>query len=321
MKRRAALAALGSLVISPSYGQRRLAKVGVLTMGVPPTSQVAEALREGLREHGYVDGRTLSMHYRFANGDPKRMPALAAELMRLGIDIVVIESYQAAVTMKEVGPNLPIVIAAMTDPVRLGLAASYSQPGGNITGLTLTGADRIAKQLQVLKELIPTLSSVAFLYNSQRPDTDHDVREATTSAQALRVKGHLIAIPSPTAFEAAFTAVAKLAPEGLVTIGDGMLLNHHKLIAEFVVRQRLPAAFPEREYALAGGLLAYGPSIQANFRRAASFVDRILKGAKPGELPIEHPSKFDLVLNVMTAKRLGLKIPAGILVRADEVIQ
>jgi putative ABC transport system substrate-binding protein len=296
-------------------------KIGVLTMAVAPTSPHANAFRQGMREHGYVEGRNLSIEYRFADGDPQRIPTLAAELARLDLDVVVTESYQAALAMKQATAKTPIVTAAIADPVKLGLAASYSQPGGNITGLTLVGADRTSKQLQLLKELLPQLSRVVVMHNSAHPDDAENTREARSGAQALNLTVHFVAVRSPADLQVAFATVAKLAPDGLVTIGDGMLLNHHRAIAAFVAKQRLPAAFPEKEFAVGGGLLAYGPSVQDGFRRSAAFVDKILKGAKPGDLPIERPSKFDLVINLTAARTLGLKIPPALLVRADEVLQ
>ena len=300
---------------------RRRVKIGVLTMAVAPTSPHANAFRQGMREHGYVEGTNLSIEYRFADGDPQRIPTLAAELARLDLDVVVTESYQAALAMKQATAKTPIVTAAIADPVKLGLAASYSQPGGNITGLTLVGADRTSKQLQLLKELLPQLSRVVVIHNSAHPDDAENTREARSGAQALNVTVHFVAVRSPADLQVAFATVAKLAPDGLVTIGDGMLLNHHRAIAAFVAKQRLPAAFPEKEFAVGGGLLAYGPSVQDGFRRSAAFVDKILKGAKPGDLPIERPSKFDLVINLTAARTLGLKIPPALLVRADEVLQ
>jgi putative ABC transport system substrate-binding protein len=289
-------------------------------MAVAPSSPLAQALRQGLRDHGLVEGKNLSVEHRFANGDPKQMARLAAELILLKMDVIVTESFQAALAVKQASATIPIVTAVIADPVKLNLAASYRRPGGNLTGLTIAGADRTSKQLQLLQELLPRLSSVAVIHNPTHPDAAEDLREARISAEALRITLHFVGVRSPTEFAGAFSDITKLAPSGLISIGDGMLLNHARLIGEFVTRQRLPGAFPEREYAANGGLMAYGPSLKANFLRAADFVDKILNGAKPGELPIERPSKFDLVINLTTAKALGLKIPPSILVRADEVI-
>ena len=322
MKRRTVIAGLGALFVPTALGQRgsRTAKVGVLTMAVAPSSPLAQALKQGLREHGLVEGKNLSIEHRFANGDPKQMARLAAELILLKVDVIVTESFQAALAVKQATAAIPIVTAVIADPVKLNLAASYRRPGGNLTGLTIAGADRTSKQLQLLQELLPRLSSVAVIHNPAHPDAAEGLREARTSAESLRITLHFVGVRSPTEFAGAFSDITKLAPSGLISIGDGMLLNHAKLIGEFVTRQRLPGAFPEREYAANGGLIAYGPSLKANFHRAAAFVDKILKGAKPGELPIERPSKFDLVINMTTAKALGLRIPPSILVRADEVI-
>jgi putative ABC transport system substrate-binding protein len=203
----------------------------------------------------------------------------------------------------------------------MGLAASLARPGGNVTGLTLAGANRTAKQLQLLKESVPSTNTVAVIYNPARPDIDDELKEARETARSLGLAIQFTIIRSPDDLAAAFDAIANARPSGVITIGHGMLLGSSKRIVEFALKNRLPGVFPEREFAEAGPLMAYGPDIGSNFRRAAWYVDKIIKGAKPADLPIEQPTKWGLVVNLRTASALGLKIPGTVLVRADEIIQ
>jgi putative ABC transport system substrate-binding protein len=246
---------------------------------------------------------------------------MAAELVRLKVNVIITESAPALSAASQATKTIPIVMAIGANPVKLGLAASLARPGGNVTGLTLAGAARTAKQLQLLKESVPRTSSVAVIYNPMRPDIDDELNDATQTARALGLTLRFFIVRTPHDFDTTFEAVAAARPSAVITIGHGMLLGNSKGIAEFALKARLPAVFPEREFADAGGLMAYGPDIGASFHRAASFVDKILKGAKPGDLPIEQPTKWGLVVNLRTAKTLGLKIPGTVLARADELIQ
>ena len=324
MKRRTFLAGLCALaVVSAAEAQQSAAipKIGVITIGVGASSPYLEAFRQGLREHGYIEGKNIVLEYRFAQGRADRLPGMAAELVRLNVNVIVTESTPAALAVSQATKKIPIVMALGANPVTTGLAASLARPGGNLTGVTLSGANRTAKQLQLLKESAPGATTVAVIHNVGRQGIEEELKEAADTARSLGIALHLVAVRSPDDLNAAFEAVTKARPSALITIGDGMLLGNSKRIAEFALKTRLPAVFPEREFADAGGLMAYGPDIGSNFRRAASFVDKILKGAKPADLPIEQPTKWGLVVNLRTAKALGLKIPGSVLVRADEVIQ
>jgi ABC-type uncharacterized transport system substrate-binding protein len=295
-------------------------KIGILTIGVGAASPYLEALRQGLREHGYIEGKNIVLEYRFAQGHSDRLPGLAAEIVRLNPNVIVTEGTSTVLAVSQATKKIPIVMALATDPVKAGLVASLARPGGNITGLTLTGAERTAKQLQLLKESLPRASTVAVIY-APRANIEDDLKEARDTARSLGLALQFFEVRSPQDFEAIFDAVASARPSAVITIGHGMFLGNSKRIVEFALKSKLPAVFPQREFVEAGGLMAYGPDIGSNFRRAASFVDKILKGAKPGDLPIEQPTKWGLVVNLRTAQALGLKIPGTVLVRADELIQ
>jgi putative ABC transport system substrate-binding protein len=324
LKRRAFFAALCALAIMSAAQAQQSANVptiGVITIGVGASSPYLEAFRQGLREHGYIDGKNIALEYRFAEGRADRLAGMAAELIRLRVNVIVTESTPAALAASQATKSIPIVMAVGTDPVKAGLAASFARPGGNFTGVSLAGAQRTAKQLQLLKESLPGTATVAVLYNASRPGVESEVKEATDTAPSLGLTLQFIEVRNPDGLNAAFEAIANARPSALITIGDGMLLGNSKRIVDFALKNRLPAVFPEREFAEAGGLMAYGPDIGSNFRRAAGFVDKILKGAKPADLPIEQPTKWGLVVNLRTAKGFGLKIPGTVLVRADELIQ
>jgi len=315
------LTGLGLALFTCVAGAQQVQKIGVITFGVAESSPYLEAFRQGLREQGYLEGRNIAIEYRFAQGRADSLPALAAELVRLRPAVIVTEGMPTALAVNKATKTIPIVMAAGTNPVSAGLAASLARPGGNVTGLTLAGADRTAKQLQLLKEVSPGVSTVAVVHNAARQGIEVELKQATETARSLGLALQLIAVRGPDDLNAAFEAIAKARPGGLITIGDGMLLGNSARIGELALKTGLPAVFPEREFADAGGLMAYGPDIGANFRRAASYVDKILKGAKPADLPIEQPTKWGLVVNLRTAKALGLRIPGSALVRADEVIQ
>ena len=301
--------------------QSTIPKIGVLTLGVPASSPHTKAFLDGLKEHGYLAGRDVAVEYRFADGRAERLPGLASELVKLKVSVIVTESTPAAQAASAVTNTIPIVMAVGNDPIAAGLAASLARPGGNFTGVTLAGANRTAKQLQLVKEVLPDARSVAVVYNAGRRGVEAELKEATETARASGLVVSMIGVTGPDRLMEALESVAKARPSALITVGDGMLLGSSKHIAEFSVKARLPAVFPEREFADAGGLMAYGPDIGWNFRRSAWYVQRILRGAKPADLPIEQPTKWGLVVNLRTAKSLGLTIPGSVLVRADEVIQ
>jgi putative ABC transport system substrate-binding protein len=296
----------------------KLARIGVLT--VAPSTPLAEAFRRGLREHGYVEGQNIAIEYRYAEGRADRLPALAAELVRLKVDIIVVESNVAALAAKRATQTVPIVMGIVGDPVKAGVVDNLGRPGGNITGLTLIHPELSGKRLQLLKEAVPKIALVAVIWNPADPAATDYLPDTEAAARSLGLKIHAIGVRTPMEFGAAFKAVADVRPSAFFTLPGGLFLENRARILEFATKNRLPGVFPSRAYAEAGGLMSYGPNLTTTFQRAAVFVDRILKGAKPADLPIEQPTKFELVINLRTAKALGLTIPPSLLQRADQVI-
>lgn len=307
-----------------SFAQPRVQvpRVGILTLGLAPSTQFVEAFRQALRENGYVEGRNIAFEYRFAEGNLEKLPALAAELVRVKVDLIVTESTQAAVSAKHATQTIPIVMAATgLDPVKAGLVASLNRPGGNVTGLILFGAELQAKRLQIFRDAFPDRKLVAVLYNAASPNTPENLASIKSAAQSLGVELRLVAVRDPSGLDGAFQEVAKHRPSAFMALSDGMLLGQRERIVAFASKNRLPGIFAERQFAEIGALMTYGPNIAANFRRAAYFVDRILKGTKPSELPVEQPAKFDFVINLKTAKALNLTVPPFVMVGADEIIR
>lgn len=298
-----------------------IARIGILTFGVPYSGPAVSAFREALNVEGYTEGRNVAFVFRSVQGRPELAAAFAAELVGLRVDVIVTEGFPTALAAKRATTTIPIVMAVVGDPVKLGLVASLRRPGGNVTGLTLVGADRTQKQLQMLKELVPSTHTVAVLYNAANPLTAESLADARAAASLLGLSLRLVPVRSPDDLDGAFAQIIKVRPDAFISLGDGMLLGSHRRIAEFAARNRLPGVFPEREFADAGAAASYGANVAANFRRAAAFVASILKGAKPADLPVEQPTKYDLVINMRTVKAMGLKLPPAVLVRADDIIQ
>jgi putative ABC transport system substrate-binding protein len=322
---RVAGAVLGILVaVAASEGQHpgKIPRIGILTL-ISPSSALPlfEAFRQGLRELGYVDGQNIALEYRSPQGRVDRFPALAAELVRMKVDLIVTESGQAALAAKHATQTIPIVMAVVSDPVAAGLVASLARPGGNLTGLSLQFREQYGRRLQLLNEAVAKATLVAVISNPTNPATAGALAETEAAARSLGLRLHSVEVRSPADLDAAFKVVTSARPSALVTIGDGMLMDNRMRIVEFAARSRLPAVFPDREFAEAGGLMTYGPNLASNFRQAASYVDKILKGAKPADLPIGQPTKFELVINLKTANALGFTIPPSVLLRAEEVIQ
>jgi putative ABC transport system substrate-binding protein len=314
------MAILGVPLGTNAQQPARVPRIGILTLAasMPPTF---EAFRQGLRELGYVEGQDIALEYRFAQERADRLPALAADLVRMKVEVIVTQSTQAALAAKHATHTIPIVMAVVGDPVTAGLVASLARPGGNVTGLTLYGTELSGKRLELLKEVAPRATLVAVIRNVTHPNALGFFEETEAAARSLNLRLQSVEVRSPADLDAAFNAVARARPSALITLADNMLVDNRTRIVEFAAQSRLPGIFPEREWADAGGLMAYGPNIASNFRRAAAFVDKILKGAKPGDLPVEQPTKYELVINLKTAKALGLTMPQSILIRADEVIQ
>ena len=325
MTRGSCIAALAVALLAAPLGAgaqtAKLPRIGILTLAVASSTPVFEGFRQGLRDLGWVEGRNIALEYRFAQGRPAGLPALAAELVRLKVDVIVIEGGQAALAAKHATQTIPIVMAVIDDPVKAGLVASLARPGGNVTGLTLFASELSGKRLQLLKEVVPRSTLVAVIRNVTHPNAADLWGETEAAARSLDLRLQSVEVRSPADLGGAFKAVTSARPSAFITLADGMLFYNRTRIVEFAAQSQLPAIYPDREFAKAGGLMAYGPSLASNFRRAATYVDKILKGAKPADLPVEQPTKFELVINAKTAKALGLTIPLAVLARADEVIQ
>jgi len=328
MERRTFMGALaGGLLAAPLAADAQQAgkvpRIGFLgTRTLSDTSPYLDAFRQGLRELGWVEGQNIVIDDRFAEGRFDRLPNLAAELVRLKVAIIVAAPTPAVVAAKKATETIPIVAIAVGDPVGIGLIASLARPGGNVTGLSFSvGLEIAGKGLELLKETVPKVRRVAVLSNPANPGQPLSIRELNVAAQSLGVQLQLLEARGPNDFDGAFAAMATERVGALLVVADSMFNLHRTRLADLAARSRLPAAYGLRENVEAGGLMSYGPSVRDLFRRAATYVDKVLKGAKPGDLPVEQPTKFELVINLKTAKALGLTIPPSLLGRADEVIQ
>ncbi len=279
-----------------------------------------EALRAGLRELGYVDGQNIAIEARWADGRTERLPQLAAELVRLPVDVLCTAGSQASGAAKQATSTIPIVFANVAFPDQTGLVASYPRPGGNITGVAFIGPE-YGKRLELLREARPGLARVALIYNPDNPASVLALKETQRWATDMKVRLEPHKFRGPQDFEAVFGAIAGKRPDALMTTADPLIASYRSRIVDFAAKHRLLSMYPTRDFVTAGGLMFYGGSIPEMYRRAAVYVDRILKGAKPTELPVEQPTKFDMVINLKTAKTLGLTIPRSLLLRADEVIE
>jgi putative ABC transport system substrate-binding protein len=277
--------------------------------------------REGLRDLGYIEGRNILIEYRWAEGKDERFPGLIVELLALKVEVIVTAGTPASLAVKKTAPSIPLVMAAVGDPIGVGLVASLARPGGNSTGLTAIAPELEGKRLELLREAVPKLSYIAVLWNPDNPFHAGSLKEARTAAQVLGIKVQPLGVRVSEDFPAAFAAILRERPGALLVLADRLFLHNRARIVDFEAKHRLPGVYPYRELVEAGGLMSYGPSYADMHRRAATYVDKILKGAKPGDLPIEQPTKFELVINLKTAKALGLTIPPSLLARADEVIQ
>jgi putative ABC transport system substrate-binding protein len=295
-------------------------RIGILET-IPAAQNAANlaALRKGLRDLGYVEGRNLIIEYRSADGRAERFPDLASELVRLKVDLIVTRGTPAARAAKNATGTIPVVMATMGDP--RAIVASFASPGGNITGVTTFSTELTAKRFELLKELVPNLSRVALLHNMGNPAAPPEWEETKTAARSLGLQAELLDVRSQGDLGRAFELAVRQRVDALVIGADGLTQMHQQTIVDLVARNRLPAAYPAREFVEAGGLIAYAVNYPDLYFRFASFVDKIFKGTKPGDLPIEQPTKFELVINLKTAKALGLTIPPAVLARADEVIE
>jgi putative ABC transport system substrate-binding protein len=323
-------AAVGLLFLLASFGmaaaQRRetAPRVGYLTWGSHSDQgrqRRFEAFRQALRELGYVEGQNIVIEARWAEGGYDRLPALLADLVRLKVDVIVTLGGAATKAAQQATRTIPIVMTAVNDPLGSGLVSSLARPGGNVTGTSLMAPDVVGKQLEALKEMVPKVSRVALLRNPDNPASELQLREAEAAARALGIRLQTFEARVPQEIERAFAAMTRERAGALVVLTDAIFTNQRQQIAELAAEKRLPAVYGHIEHAGAGGLIAYSANLFDLERRAAIFVDKILKGAKPADLPVEQPTKLELVINLTAAKAIGLTIPPSLLQRADQVIQ
>ena len=325
--RRAFLSTLaGGLLAAPRLAGAQAARVyrlGYLSSSTSTSNpRVLEAFRQGLRELGWIEGQNLAMEYRWADGHFDRLPDLAAELVRLKVDVISASPAPATRAAKNATTTIPIVFLGVSDPVGQGLIASLARPGANVTGLTYgVGSNIYGKDLELLKEVVPKVRQVAVLYNLTNPGHQLILNEVKGAAQSLGLQLQLVKARGPGDFDTAFSLMAKERAGALFVVQDPALTPQRARLADLAVKHRLPSIFTQMEDAEAGALMSYGPSLSDLWRRGATYVDKILKGARPADLPVEQPTKFELVINLKTARALGLTIPQSVLVRADEVIQ
>ena len=308
----------------PAQAQQpaRILRIGILVGSSASLNQArVEAFRRRLRELGYVEGKNIAIEYRYAEGKYERLPDLAAELVRLKVDVIV-TSGSAILAAKKASPTMPIVFAAAGDPVGSGLVASLARPGGNITGLSAMAPDLDGKRLELLKEAFPKLARVAFLWvGSGGARGNLTLTDMEPAAKALGVKLLSLEVRTLDDFDSAFARAKRERAEALIATPGALIVTQQRQVLEFAAKNRLPAMYPGSEFVEAGGLMSYAPSYTDLFRRAADFVDKILKGTKPAEIPVEQPMKFEFVISLIAAKQIGVTIPPNVLVRADRVIK
>jgi putative ABC transport system substrate-binding protein len=323
--RRRFVAGLGLLLASPVVAQSQPAgkvpRVGYLFYGSPGPSREIDAFRQGLRELGYIEGQSIAVEYRFASGQVERYPALAAELVRLKVDVIVAPATPQALAAKQATSSIPIVFVLVADAVGAGLITNFARPGGNITGLTSSSAELGGKRLELLKQLVPKASRVAVLYNpADRPNV-LILKQLQESVPTLGLILQPLEVREPREFEGAFVAMTQGRAHAMFGSPGALTFEHRKSLVDLAAKHRIPAMWGHRSFVDAGGLMSYAVNLYDQNRQAAVFVDKILKGAKPGDLPVEQPTKFELVINLRLAKALGLTIPPSLLVQADQVIE
>ena len=312
-----ALAPLAAEAQQPASPQR----IGVLLVLLSPAGMEVQAFRQGLREAGYVEGRNVLIELRSANGDYARLPQLAADLVERKVDVIVADTTPATRAAQRATSTIPIVMAIVADPVGDGLVANLSRPGGNVTGLSIMLAELSAKRLQLLKEAMPSLTRVVAIWNPPTPYHAKAVENLKAVAPSLAIELSVVSVRTPEEIGPAFEAINRARAQALYVIDSPPFFTHRTTLLQLAAKARLAVISGERPYADEGGLMSYGPSYEDQLRRSATYVDKILKGAKPSGLPIEQPTKFTLVVNLKTAKALGLTIPQSVLLRADQVIQ
>jgi len=312
----------GGLLVAPIGAEAQQAgkvyRIGFLRAGQPPESYL-DGFQQGLRERGYVYGQNVVVEFRATDGSVDPLPRLTEELLRLKVDVFLASAAPAAVAVRRATTSVPIVFVGVVDPVGLGLVPSLGRPGGSITGLATTSADFAGKRLELLRAIVPSLRRVAVLWHPANPSNPIQLKGAQAAARALGMRLEPVSIEGPNDFDSASKAVP--GTDGLLFLESPLFTTHRARLAELAARSRLPAIYGQREYVEVGGLMSYGTHFKDLYRRAAWYVDKILKGAKPGDLPVEQPTNFELVINLKTAKALGLTIPQSLLQRADQVIE
>jgi len=310
---------LASAIARGSAGaqpHRNVPRIGILDF-----SPIWDPFRHALRDLGYIEGQNVAIEYRAQEGRREPLVQVAAELVRLKVDVIVGFGAVAILAAKQATTSVPIVMIAVGDPIRTGIVTDLARPGGNVTGSTILGAEVSPKRLELLQEVLPGLARVAFLYNPANPANVLHLQDIQAAARALRIQLLPVEVRTPNEFEAALTAVMRKRPTAMVMTADPIHRLHVDRVLQFAAKHRLPTMHQLREHVEAGGLMSYGASLPELMRRGALYVDKVLKGARPGDLPVEQPTKYELVINVKTAKALGLMIPQALLLRADEVIE
>jgi putative ABC transport system substrate-binding protein len=333
MRRREFITLLGGAAVAPAmfcpfavHAQRteKIYRIGMLFPNPPAivaSSPRIKAFLQGLRELGWIDGQNVAIEWRFAAGEVQRLAALAGELANLQVDVIVAASAPAAQAAKEATSTIPIVILDPGDPVGTGLVRSLARPGGNVTGVTSIAPDLAGKRLALLKEAVPAITDVVVLFNAAVPPAEIAMTETRIAAQTMNLRIQSLAVQGPQGFAEAFAMITRGQANGLVVFPDPLTFSNQEVITGFAAANKIPALFGAKEFVGVGGLMSYGPSYPGMFRRGAYYVNRILKGTKPADLPVEQPTRFELVINLKTAKALGIDVPATLLARADEVIE
>ena len=329
MKRREFITLLGGAAVEWPLGASaqqatKVARIGYLAVNRAANPRNQEAFRQGLRDLGYIEGRNFVIEYRDAEGKLERLPALAAELVALNVDVIVAGSTIGALAAKQATRTLPVVFASTGDPVGSGLVTSLGRPGGNVTGLSALAPELVGKGLELFKQAVPGLNRVAVLWQpgGQGERTDKDLLKAAEgAARELGVRLQVVEARSAADIDRAFSHMTRAGAAALTVLGSVMFSNERRRLVDLAAKHRVPTVYPWREFVDAGGLMSYGPNGPDLFRRAATYVDKILKGAKPADLPVEQPTKFELVINLKTAKALGLEVPPLLIAQADELIE
>jgi putative ABC transport system substrate-binding protein len=316
------IAVVVAVAVAEAQQPTKVPRIGFVSAASPPTIALrTAAFSQGLRELGYVGGKSIVIEYRYADGKLDRLPALAAELLRLKVDAIVTSAATSTRAVKEATSTIPIIMAQDNDPVGNGFVASLARPGGNITGLSSYSAELNGKRVELLKEIVPRLSRLGVVGESTYPGNAQSLKETELAAGALKVQLQYLDVLDPKDIETAFREASKGRADGILMLQSAVLNSQRKQTTDLAIKSRLPAIYYAPEFLDAGGLMNYAASITDLYRRAATYVDKILKGAKPADLPVEQPKKFELIINLKAAKQIGLTIPPNVLARADKVIK